>query len=310
MNPFFRSLITLGLLAAGAQAAAQEPLQRQPGEDLAEAPAPPKYQVEVIVFAHSDANPAEELFDHERLPSGGGAETLAELPPIAVEAIDREALGLGRDVRTRTRPDEGRELAERPPIAIDPLEDFAGTDENLEPAADGLQLIEPLGARGFARGTQGPAFGFRLLRPDELMLTDDYARIERLGAYRALGHAGWLQEGLDVENAKPMNLSYLGITNPTGTILLRVTRFLHLTVDLEYQAERPGASGGVLPADPFGLDEFALKQRYKFRAERNAFRSGELQYLDHPMLGVLVLITPAPEEEVIEDDTDVLTPAA
>jgi hypothetical protein len=44
-------------------------------------------------------------------------------------------------------------------------------------------------------------------------------------------------------------------------------------------------------------------------AERRA-RSGELHYVDHPMFGLLFLISPAPEENApVDDDTSVLAPA-
>lgn len=285
-------------LTAGAQTQA-------PSSPLEEPPLP-RYHVEIILFAHNDANPAEELFQHERLSPDSFDQNLTELAPIAVESIDPSDLGLPRGERDFA---PSTELSERLPPAIDPLEDFSSSSEPQ--TSDPLEIIDPF-RTGRAPGPAASgarAFGFRLLRADELQLNDDYARIDRLGAYRALGHAGWVQDGLDAENARPMNLAYLGITNPAGTIRLRVSRFLHLTVDLQYQASQGAVETSSL--DPFDrLGELALRQRYPFHAVRNAFRSGDLQYIDHPMFGLLVLITPAPEEEVIEDDTSVLRPAA
>jgi hypothetical protein len=74
-----------------------------------------------------------------------------------------------------------------------------------------------------------------------------------------------------------------------GTVLLYVSRFLHVELDVSYQdplAPEPVAVAGV-----GGLAEVPLKPRYRLTAERSA-RSGELHYFDHPAFGVLLKITP------------------
>jgi hypothetical protein len=81
-----------------------------------------------------------------------------------------------------------------------------------------------------------------------------------------------------------------------------------LNIDLEFRAQ-PFANAGT-GADARALAELApLGTKYRMVAQRRA-RSGELHYVDHPMFGLLFLISPVPEEEVpVEDDTSVLAPA-
>ncbi len=76
--------------------------------------------------------------------------------------------------------------------------------------------------------------------------------------------------------------------NPSGTIRVHLTRFLHVTLDLTYQGRT--APEPCWPAND-GLDELALAPRYRLTATRNV-RSNELHYFDHPAFGVLVRITP------------------
>jgi hypothetical protein len=84
----------------------------------------------------------------------------------------------------------------------------------------------------------------------------------------------------------------LGMPNPSGTIRVHLTRFLHVTLDLTYQADGAGA---VPLAANDGLGELTLAPRYRLTATRNV-RSNELHYFDHPAFGVLVRITPVPTQ--------------
>jgi hypothetical protein len=95
-------------------------------------------------------------------------------------------------------------------------------------------------------------------------------------------------------DAEPFDLGVLGVLNPRGTIRVHLSRFLHITLDLTYEAD--GASSSGLSAGGDGLDELALRPRYRLAATRSA-RSGELHYFDHPAFGVLVRITPVPAQD-------------
>ena len=299
-----------------------------PGTDAPEEEPLPRYQVEVIVFAHSDADANEEDFDHALTSADAivAAGTVQLVEPIKVGdviAIDTfgDTYELAPDGRLRPF---GTVPIEEPPIDIDEIANEDSVDpievpllENVAEeallAADPFEFFDPFGtleanATDDLEQSGVEPFSFQLLSPEELELDGALATLERLGAYRVLGHAGWIQDGLDETNAYALDVSYLGMTNPRGSIRLYLGRFLHIALDLEYQA--PSTAGNLGPLG-FGLDEIELGRRYRLEIERNAMRSGELHYIDHPMFGVLVLVNPAPEpEEVPYDDTSVLSPAA
>jgi Peptidoglycan-binding protein, CsiV len=132
-------------------------------------------------------------------------------------------------------------------------------------------------------------FTFRVLRPEELQLTSQYRTLTRLQAYHPLVHGGWVQLGLPDNEALPVDVGVLGVTNPSGTIRLSLTRFLHVKLDLSYVEGQP-AQAGSAPAQG-ALAEQPLPTRYHLSAERTT-RSGELHYFDHPAFGVLIKVTP------------------
>jgi len=149
-------------------------------------------------------------------------------------------------------------------------------------------------------------FVYRLLAADELELTGAYAMLENLDAYTPLVHGGWVQEGLPEDLAPLMHLSLLGALNPVGTVRLHLSRFLHVTVDLQYHV-RPTEAPAIPLYEPYSyiLEEVTLPPRYELHVQRQA-RSGELHYFDHPAFGVLVIVRPQPEE--VEEPEELLSP--
>jgi hypothetical protein len=269
-----RSFARHGWLATALAVSAELTLAQQAPAD-AEAPVseePPKYRVEFIIFAHAEADPYEELFDKEASDAA-----LAETPvPLGAP------FGVGADPGSRGDTVRAPEVAD-------------ATDE-LKP------ILPPNG--GLPADTE--PFWFQVLDAGELALAGTYARLDNLRAYRLLARGGWIQEGLDETAARPIDLANLGIVNPSGSLRLRVSRYLHLGVDLEFRAAPEG--GGT--ADSLALAELApLGTKYRMVTERRA-RSGELHYVDHPTFGLLFLISPALEEKApVDDDTSVLAPA-
>src|SRR3970282_199257 len=146
-------LIAMLAAASTGRMAAQESRDLDP----LEAPAVPKYRVELILFAHADVDPAEEVFVDEY------ASRAQPTPPMREPFPGRET-------------DAG--AAE--PGAAEP-----GTAPDPGP----FDFIDPFGqlARG---GDRRAPFQFRILRRDELQLGEAFTRIERLGAYRLLGAGG------------------------------------------------------------------------------------------------------------------------
>ena len=83
------------------------------------------------------------------------------------------------------------------------------------------------------------------------------AKLRASAAYRPLVHAGWVQPGLPEADAEPFDLKVLGLLNPRGTVRVHLSRFLHITLDLTYQAD--GTSGP-------GVDSRRWARRARARA--------------------------------------------
>lgn len=230
-----------GLLLAATAAVAQAPAP------LPDVQLPPRYEVEVLVFANTNFDPTEERFDQAL---NGFADDTAAL----------------RDVPVFDDTNFGALAPPAEPLPAEPL----------LPAP-----VDPVAA------ARAEALRVRVLGPDELKLGAEFRKLRALAAYRPLVHTGWVQPGLPEADAEPFDLKVLGVLNPSGTIRVHLTRFLHVTLDLTYQADGVGAA---LSASD-GLTELGRAPRYRLRATRNV-RSNELHYFDHPAFGVLVRITP------------------
>ena len=299
---FRKIACTFALLGLATGAAAQTP-------DAADV-ADPIYHVEIIIFAYNDANRGEEDFLHGiENPVFGPAPRLLELPRIDLETLfgfefantvpsfapDSDSVDPAADAATEAQDDDPFSLQGNPNPGDVGTGDLLG--DNAGPA-DSLELF-PVG--------QAPAAAsdlpnqFRILDGGELELTSAYDTLRRLRAYRVLGHVGWAQTGVDTDRAVAIDLDRLGITNPVGTITLYLRRFLHVAVDLEYIDGR--GSFWTAPAG-FGLAPLNYAQSYHLTIERNAIRSSELHYIDHPLFGILVRITPAPERESLPPGGD------
>jgi len=187
----------------------------------------------------------------------------------------------------------------RVPILFDPIPEFeplTGPDTpEIDPPDGGvvdpgaIDRDEPEPANGTAGST------FRVLRSDELELRGALQRLQRDGDYTPLAHGGWVQATYPPEQAVPVDISLLGTVNPVGTVKLHLSRFLHVTVDLVYRAPPEPPTLQEAPVADDVLHELTLPPRYALRIQRRV-RSGEVHYLDHPAIGLLVVVTPAPAE--------------
>jgi hypothetical protein len=184
--------------AVGAQAQAPQSFGAEPA-------LPPRYEVEVIVFAHRDFDPTEERFEHA--PDGFGATaTLREAPLYDETAFAPPA------------------IPTTPPLAQPPLEP------------------SPLELAATARAE---ALSIRPLRPEELKLTTEYRKLRAIAAYQPLVHVGWVQPGLPEADSTPVDLGTFGVINPHGTVRVHLARFLHITLDLTYQGTGSAPAAGV-----------------------------------------------------------------
>lgn len=290
-------------------------------------PGPQLYRVEIIVFAHRQGNPAEEDFAYiarrEAMSSTPAADPIRVfdfgpyLPDESSDDPDAE-----RDPRSRLLLGQGvlrsSERSERPdstngssdPTAIPPgagdtsdpaVPDAGEADASIaaDVGADETDAIaDPFGGPGNAAAP----FRFRLLDDNELELVDVRRRLER--SYTPLVHGGWIQEGLPAQQARPFDLAYLGASTPSGTVRLHVSRFLHLTLDLDFRPDviraagpagaAAASDGAAQPANAFAramLSELDVSRRYHLNAERRV-RSGEVHHFDHPFFGVIAVVRP------------------
>jgi len=255
---FSLGIAALAAALVGAAASAQ------PGP--ATPPSAPLYQVEVLVFAYRDFDKGEERFEQQRRPVRGDE---ARRPVPVFDESTLEALG----------------------GSTTPL----GPGATAPPSADATPPGQP-GPGAPPGATEQPPgeaeiLGFRILRPEELQLTAEYRKIERLPAYVALAHGGWVQPALPEGRSQSFDLALLGVMNPVGGVRVYLSRFLHIRLDLSYQERLAGAAGAT-PARG-DLAELDIAPRYDLVTERQT-RSGELQYFDHPAFGVLVKVTPVP----------------
>ncbi len=246
---------------------------------------PPRYHVEVLVFAHNDFNAGEELFRVER-----AVEPRNELPPalrpvrpaeeLLTESLEAEIGEPPLEPGTVPPPGPGVEPTVQPQGGAATPDDPSGA--TAAPVDELQSIIDYRTGRRSLR--------FRPLAPAELTLTAQRRALERLSAYRPLLHTGWVQEVLDERAAQPFDLALVGSLAPSGTVRVHLSRFLHVTLDLDYRpldAVPPAGAGG------FGLGEVAVAPVYELKTQRR-IRSNEVNYFDHPAFGVLIVVRPAP----------------
>lgn len=114
----------------------------------------------------------------------------------------------------------------------------------------------------------------------DLALTAQARRLTASGRYRVLAHAGWWQPAGASTQAMRVDTLGSGLALGealTGTVRLTETQVLRVVADLAVVREAGIGDGGV--------------QRLH---ARRGVRPGEVNYLDHPTLGALVQVRPAP----------------
>lgn len=106
--------------------------------------------------------------------------------------------------------------------------------------------------------------------PSAYRLSGAWRALKSSRGYRPLRHLAWIQRGTARSRAPVVLLGDEPGSPVFGTVTVSLGRYLHVDLDLIYQDD----SG-----------------RFRFTSHRR-MRSNEIHYLDHPMFGVLVLITP------------------
>ncbi len=154
---------------------------------------------------------------------------------------------------------------------------------SMEAAAAGQRLAIPDDEPSpFAAAEPAPAAAtttFPALPPAKYKLTAIADTLKRSRNYQPLAHFGWTQPGYPRGDAKYLTINSMvpASSGIVGQVALSRGRYLHLTLDLVYDA--PGAAG-----EP--------TQRFVLRQSRR-MRSNERHYMDSPRFGVIAIVTPS-----------------
>lgn len=132
------------------------------------------------------------------------------------------------------------------------------------------------------------------LRLNELRqpMVAERIRLEKSGQFRIIHHAAWQQPVSSPDEAYPVRLTNgrpLAQASPKapaldGSVQLSKEQFLQLDLELLYHYPASATDG-----DSTASDGLLLQVNRKLR-------SGDLNYLDHPKIGVLAQVTPVEED--------------
>lgn len=157
---------------------------------------------------------------------------------------------------------------------------------------DTLKTIQAETRKEPKKATRDPEF--QMLNWDEGQLASKLKSLQNSPNFKVLANKRWKQTGLDREHSFTIKIdsqtdsaattSKTDLVNPapsyiTGNIKLIMSRYLHFNVDLEYFKPYTDETS-----------EFVYKM-FPVVAERR-MKSRETHYIDHPLVGVIVLATP------------------
>lgn len=162
-----------------------------------------------------------------------------------------------------------------------------------------------------------PGAALQPLPPDQYQLQADEQKLTENGNYEVLLHTGWRQLGVPREKGIPVHIhtalpaasdtapaagdaAATATPAPTamprldGVVELTVLRYLHLDVDLLFRGPptTPSTNSDNSTGGFFGIAPPKPQVQIYRLSESRRMRSGELHYFDHPMFGVLALVTP------------------
>ncbi len=118
-----------------------------------------------------------------------------------------------------------------------------------------------------ARSLEKGAGPFSIRPASVWQLKNEAARLQATSGITPLIHLAWRQPVASSKDAEPIRLRSSSTGKLEGTVKVSLGRYLHVDLDL------------------------LLDHRYRFQAHRR-MRSGEIHYIDHPLMGALVLISP------------------
>jgi len=176
-------------------------------------------------------------------------------------------------------------------------------------------------------GPDEKAYYYSKIPAEKFRLANEAERLEKSDEYEILYHAGWIQPGLDKENAEYIHIKTIDSNNNQlsllnalpdatnkqqisfsnsqsasqqavdtfdentileGLIKVELARYLHIHFDLKYQRDL-APTQGVMETT---VSESHKEIKYYPIQTHRRMRSKELHYIDHPLIGILVLATP------------------
>ena len=214
-------------------------------------------------------------------------------------------------------------------ILFENLDNFARHSENW-PSSVELELPETLieigkPYPGKIPEQYQPRWTFKALSKKELQLQEQATTIDESDSRRLLLHTAWRQPGMARDKALSVYIKHpvagpsspeseeLAATETTdvpmamprlaqpqageleGTIKVILSRYLHVETDIVLRPQREEQ-----PEDFYSLEILEEAEQpvvYRLHQTRRRMRSRELHYLDNPVIGMLILITPFEPEQ-------------
>lgn len=164
---------------------------------------------------------------------------------------------------------------------------------------------------------------FKKLPKSQYRLTEEAKLLVATNNYKILHHTAWRQPGLPENEAIPVHLKTEYINEPSETgkeetqanenldsgsfattsdntensrstmdayIKVILSRYLHVNIDLLYSVNLP--INIEIPINSDSLSEEGMMQPIHYRVtQTRKMRSNELHYIDHPVIGILVIAT-------------------
>ena len=161
---------------------------------------------------------------------------------------------------------------------------------------------------------------WRLIEPENFILSSQARKLGNSSNYQVLNHFAWRQPAVDRANSQPILINagfdysgiyperslqqiefsdtdfgledeqMTGVWELEGTINVVITRYIHFYTDLVYRAERNNP-----PYENDNLQPQQVLVDYEIKSHRK-MKSRELNYIDHPIVGILVEVTPIDDE--------------
>jgi len=163
-----------------------------------------------------------------------------------------------------------------------------------------------------------PTLSFKALPESEWRLTSEAKKIAKSESRRLMMHKAWVQPGLTQEQAISVHINQpvmamqetaeseiatAGQISPAATLdsgtldaLIRVSlaRYLRVETDLLFTLDQPPVEESLIsgPESESETETIPAPRYFHVQELRRRIRSTELHYLDHPVLGMLIMFTP------------------